>query len=131
PDRSTRCRWTRRHAVRERGFSHPRRARRSMPPLATPRRAVHRPVRPPATPAGTGRRPRARLRHHPLPHRLPALPALAPERTPAGDDTARPAGHRRPDPGLPALPRDAGHLDLRLTARPAGLVELAADDLPR
>ena len=80
---------------------------------------------------GAGLRGRLALRRHPLPLRLPALPAAAPPPVPERHDAARPAARPGPQAAVRGVRRGAAGLDLRrpAPADPAG--QLAGDRLPR
>ncbi len=91
----------------------------------------HRLPGPPRGDAGAGLPAGRGLRPHPLPRRLPPLPAQPPAAHPPGHDPARTAGPARPGAPLPGVPRDARGLHLGGPARPAPLARLAGDGLPR
>ena len=74
---------------------------------------------------------RRRVRHHPLPPRLPALPLRRAGRTPDRDHAARPARPAGPAAALRATSRRAARLDLRQPARAAARGALGRHGLQR
>ena len=66
----------------------------------------------------------------PLPHRLPAFPAVAPARRSAPDHAARTPRHPRSPRAVPRVQRDAGGVDLECAAGAAAGGQLDGDGVP-
>ena len=82
------------------------------------------PTRRPHTNARDRRSGCKRIRHRPLPYRLPPLPRHTPPELPSGHYTPRPARHTRTPGSLSRISRDESRLDLRRAAPTDGLGEL-------